>query len=82
MNKRIKKILDTKGLNCPLPLLKTKKALLSITQNEVLEVYATDPGAEKDLKSLCEITNYELLLFEILDDGSLKFQITRNEQNR
>lgn len=82
MNNQIKKILDTKGLNCPLPLLKTKKALLSITQDEILEVYATDPGAEKDLKSLCEITNYELLLFEILDDGSLKFQITRNEQNR
>ena len=77
MNNRLKKILDTKGLNCPLPLLKTKKALLSITQNEVLEVYATDPGAEKDLKSLCEITNYELLLFEIAADGTLKFQITK-----
>ena len=82
MNSKIKKILDAKGLNCPLPLLKTKKALLSISQNEILEVYATDPGAEKDLKNLCEITKYELLTFEILDDGSFKFQITKNEQEK
>ncbi len=82
MNFKIKKILDAKGLNCPLPLLKTKKALLSISQNEILEVYATDPGAEKDLKNLCEITKYELLTFEILDDGSFKFQITKNEQEK
>ena len=79
MNHKIKKILDTKGLNCPLPLLKTKKALLSIAQNEILEVYATDPGSEKDLKNLCEITKYKLLSFEALDDGSFKFQITKNE---
>tara|TARA_B100001115_G_C15746224_1_gene364494 strand:+ start:308 stop:556 length:249 start_codon:yes stop_codon:yes gene_type:complete len=82
VNFKIKKILDAKGLNCPLPLLKTKKALLSISQNEILEVYATDPGAEKDLKNLCEITKYELLTFEILDDGSFKFQITKNEQEK
>ena len=38
MNSENKKILDTKGLNCPLPLLKTKKALLSIAKNEILEI--------------------------------------------
>lgn len=79
MNHKIKKVLDAKGLNCPLPLLKTKKALLSISQNEILEVHATDPGSEKDLKNLCEITKYELLSFEALDDGSFKFLITKNE---
>ena len=63
-------------------LLKTKKALLSITNDEVLEVLATDPGAEKDLKNLCEITKYELLSFEILCDGTFKFQIIKNENNK
>ena len=74
-----KKILDAKGLNCPLPLLKTKKALLSISKGQVLEIFATDPGAEKDLKNLCEITKYELIFFAVLTDGTYKFQITRNE---
>ena len=73
------KILDAKGLNCPLPLLKTKKALLSISKDEVLEIHATDPGAEKDLKNLCEITKYQLLSFNVLSDGTYKFQITRHE---
>ena len=80
MNSNNKKILDAKGLNCPLPLLKTKKALLSITNDEVLEVLATDPGAEKDLKNLCEITKYELLSFETPNDGTFKFLITKNEK--
>ncbi len=79
MNSENKKILDTKGLNCPLPLLKTKKALLSIAKNEILEIYATDPGAEKDLKNLCEVTKYELISFRIKKDGTYIFQITKND---
>ena len=79
MNSENKKILDTTGLNCPLPLLKTKKALLSIAKNEILEIYATDPGAEKDLKNLCEVTKYELISFRIKKDGTYIFQITKND---
>ncbi|MEC8147019.1 MAG: sulfurtransferase TusA family protein [Pseudomonadota bacterium] len=79
MNSENKKILDTKGLNCPLPLLKTKKALLSIAKNEILEIYATDPGAEKDLKNLCEVTKYKLISFRIKKDGTYIFQITKND---
>ena len=79
MNSENKKILDAKGLNCPLPLLKTKKALLSIAKNEILEIYATDPGAEKDLKNLCEVTKYELISFRIKKDGTYIFQITKND---
>ncbi len=53
--------LDTKGLNCPLPILKAKKALGKIPAGGTLEVLATDPGAVKDFAAFCRQTGHELL---------------------
>jgi tRNA 2-thiouridine synthesizing protein A len=55
------KELDASGLNCPLPILKTKKALAEMTSGEVLRVFATDPGAVRDFQAFAKQTGNELL---------------------
>jgi tRNA 2-thiouridine synthesizing protein A len=55
------KELDTRGLNCPLPILRTKKALGDLTSGQVLKVVATDPGAVKDFQTFSKQTGHELL---------------------
>jgi len=52
---------DTSGLNCPLPLLKTKKALASMQAGERLRVIATDEGAYIDIPVYCEISEHTLI---------------------
>ncbi|MGE5505965.1 MAG: sulfurtransferase TusA family protein [Actinomycetota bacterium] len=54
-------VLDVKGLNCPLPILRAKKAIKELTQGAVLEVIATDPGSVKDFDAFCRQTGNELL---------------------
>lgn len=53
--------LDCRGLNCPLPILRTKKLLSEIEAGRVLKVLATDPGAVKDFQSFARQTGNELL---------------------
>jgi len=53
--------LDAKGLNCPLPILRAKKALQSLKPGSTLEVLATDPGAVKDFEAFCRTTGHELV---------------------
>lgn len=55
------KLLDTKGLACPLPILKTKKALSQLPKGGTLEVLATDPGSVPDFKAFAESTGNALL---------------------
>ena len=55
------KTLDTKGLACPLPILKTKKVLSELPAGAKLEVLATDPGSVPDFKAFCEATGNALL---------------------
>lgn len=53
--------LDVRGLNCPLPILKAKKALGELASGQVLKVLATDPGSVKDFQAFCKQTGNELL---------------------
>ena len=53
--------LDAKGLNCPLPILRAKKALSTMAPGTTLEILATDPGAVKDFQAFCRTTGHELL---------------------
>ena len=55
------KELDARGLNCPLPILRTKKALTDMASGQVLKVLATDPGAVKDFQAFAKQTGNELL---------------------
>lgn len=54
--------LDARGLNCPLPILHTRKAMKGMNPGEVLEVTATDPGSVKDMASFCSQTGAEVKL--------------------
>lgn len=53
--------LDAKGLNCPMPILRTKQALKDIPVGKTLELLATDPGALADMESFCRQTGHELI---------------------
>ena len=54
-------VLDTKGLNCPLPILRAKKALQSLEGGNTLEILSTDPGSVADFAAFCRTTGNELL---------------------
>lgn len=53
--------LDARGLNCPLPILRTKKAINGLQKGDMLRVMTTDPGAVKDFQSFCKQTGNELV---------------------
>ncbi len=61
-------LLDAKGLNCPLPILKARKALKSVPAGETLEILATDPGAVADFQAFCRQTGNELVEHSQDDD--------------
>ena len=71
-------VLDAKGLNCPLPVLKTKVALNRMHAGEILRVEATDPHATVDFKAYCARTGHQIL--QINQNGDvIEFLIRRVE---
>jgi TusA-related sulfurtransferase len=60
--------LDTRGLNCPLPILKTKKALSTMSPGQTLRVVSTDTGSLRDFAAFCKQTGNELLEQETKDE--------------
>ncbi len=69
-------VLDASGLNCPLPILKTKKALQKMDSGKILEVISTDAGSVKDLEAFCNQTGNKLVS-TIEDGGKYVFTIER-----
>ena len=70
------KVLDAQGLNCPLPILKAKKALKDVPAAGTLEILATDPGAVADFQAFCRTTGNELV--EHSEEGGIyKFLIRK-----
>lgn len=67
-------MLDAKGLNCPLPILKARKALKEVPTGGTLEILATDPGSVADFEAFCRTTGNELIEHSA-DDGVYKFLI-------
>jgi len=53
--------LDVKGLNCPMPIMKAKRAMKGLVPGDTLKVEATDPGSVKDFEAFCRATGNELL---------------------
>ena len=68
------KTLDTKGLACPLPILKAKKALAEVPKGGTLEVLATDPGSDPDFTAFCETTG-NVMLEKSQQNGVYRFLI-------
>jgi len=64
----IDKELDARGLNCPLPILRTKKALTDMGSGQVLRILATDPGSVKDFQAFSKQTGNPLLSSEAAND--------------
>ena len=56
--------LDTRGLNCPLPILKAKKSLNEMTSGQLLKVVSTDPGSIRDFQAFARQTGNELMAQE------------------
>ncbi|MDP7548317.1 MAG: sulfurtransferase TusA family protein [Alphaproteobacteria bacterium] len=69
--------LDAKGLNCPLPILRAKKAIKGMDTGATLEVEATDPGSVKDFAAFCRVTGNELVESSEADGGVYKFLIRK-----
>ncbi len=65
----VKKTLDTRGMACPMPIVKAKKAIEELNPGEVLEVIADDPGAREDFPAWCEQTGH--ILLEIKEEGDV-----------
>ncbi len=70
--------LDARGLSCPLPILRTKKALSGMSTGQVLRIIATDPGAPKDFETFCRQTGNELVSAEQANDEFV-FYLRRRE---
>ncbi|MBT6093916.1 MAG: sulfurtransferase TusA family protein [Rhodospirillaceae bacterium] len=61
--------LDAKGLNCPMPIMKAKKAMKGLSSGDTLAIEATDPGSVKDFEAFCRATGNELV--ESGEDGGI-----------
>lgn len=70
-------VLDVKGLNCPLPILRAKKAIKDLDAGAVLEIHATDPGSVKDFDAFCRQTG-NTLVSQSEDAGVYKFEIQKS----
>jgi tRNA 2-thiouridine synthesizing protein A len=67
------KELDARGLNCPLPILRTKKALTDMTTGQVLKIMATDAGSVKDFQAFARQTGNDLLSSETVEKEFIFF---------
>ena len=72
-----KKTFDFKGLKCPLPVLKTKRALKEVKEGEIIEVLADDPAANLDLKHFCEVSG-NILINITTEKNIIKCLIQKN----
>ena len=70
------KLLDAKGLACPMPIVKTKKAMDQLESGQVLEVHATDKGSKNDLTAWAKSGGHELVKHEE-EEGVYKFWIIK-----
>ena len=76
MNASITTTLDLKGLSCPLPIVKTAKAMKALSSGHVVEVFATDPGSVPDFQAWCRATGNELVE-RTETDGTYRYVIRK-----
>ena len=76
MGENFNQLLDCQGLNCPMPILKTKKAVDQLASGEVLKMLATDPGSVSDVQSWTKRTGNPLLEHSV-DGGVYSFRIQK-----
>jgi len=69
----VQKEVDTRGLNCPLPILKAKKALAELQAGDLLKVLSTDPGSMRDFQAFARQTGHELLEQQTVGDEFIHY---------
>ncbi|WP_242237908.1 sulfurtransferase TusA family protein [Bacillus cereus group sp. BfR-BA-01316] len=72
----VKQVLDAKGLACPMPIVRTKRAMDTLQSGDVLEVHVTDKGSVKDITAWSKTGGHEIVKHNIEDDV-LKFWIKK-----
>jgi tRNA 2-thiouridine synthesizing protein A len=72
----VAKVLDAKGLSCPMPVVKTKKAMDELLSGQVLEVQTTDKGAKSDLPAWAQASNHKVIDIKE-ENGILTFWIEK-----
>ncbi|OKH89686.1 sulfurtransferase TusA family protein [Thalassospira sp. TSL5-1] len=72
-------VLDARGLMCPMPVLKTKKALRDVPPGGVLKVMATDPGSVADMKAFCDMTG-NILLASLVEGDVFVYHIEHRQK--
>ncbi|MGG3798722.1 sulfurtransferase TusA family protein [Metabacillus fastidiosus] len=72
----VKKVLDAKGLTCPMPIVQTKRAMNELVKDEILEIHTTDKGSKNDLTAWVKSGGHQLLKDEE-ENGVFKFWIKR-----
>jgi tRNA 2-thiouridine synthesizing protein A len=72
----VTKVLDAKGLACPMPIVKTKKEMDALSSGDILEIHATDKGAKSDLTAWAQSGGHELIKDEE-DNGVFKFWLKK-----
>ncbi len=74
---RIDKVLDLKGLLCPMPIVKMSKAIKEVQIGQLVEAYATDPGVMADIPAWARSTGNELVSLEKMIDKRFRFVVRR-----
>jgi len=77
MDTKIDKILDCKGLSCPMPMMKLAKTMKGMKSGEILEMLGTDPGTKSDLPNWCQKTGNLMLEQMDLDGGVNRFVLQK-----
>lgn len=73
----VDRFLDAKGLICPLPILRTKKAMAALSKDQILKVETTDPGSKNDMSSWAKRTGNEIVRMDEIS-GTFTFYIKKN----
>jgi len=69
--------IDCSGLICPMPIVKTQRAIKKLELGQVLEMISTEPGAVPDMQAWENQTRHEILLSEETDDGKFRFLVKK-----
>lgn len=77
MTTRFDKDLDARGLNCPLPILRAKKALNEMRSGQVLRILTTDPGSVRDFNAFAQQTGNELISSSENENKEFEFHLLR-----
>ncbi len=80
MDISVNEVLDCKGLSCPMPIVKTKKAIQGLNEGQILEVQATDKGSTADLKAWAESTGHQYI-GTTEDDSVLKHYLRKSKSS-